>query len=254
IRDGDESHVRVFWRVWQTRNPNGDDDREAEAAPRRNELCSVAIGEFKKLISKTIAWRWNGLDKEWQSVRSHEVYPGQTYLLHSVAGGYQAKLGWTGVPKPPVAPVLPPSRQERIPEEANDDDPESETKWQSIEEHTNRVCSEMDRLLHALEPELIESLSPTTSTFLLDLPAILRHATRWHDWGKAHPAFQAKFKPEALQNAIEGGLITDFAAKAPAEKGNNAWRRNHLPKHPSDRPHFRHELASALGVLQQVSG
>ncbi len=78
----------------------------------------------------------------------------------------------------------------------------------------------------------------------------LRHAARWHDWGKAHPAFQAKLIGELL----EAEHLDGPAAKAPEA----AWRKGRIPSKPADgddrRPHFRHELASALGVILPDSG
>ncbi|NBB81234.1 MAG: CRISPR-associated endonuclease Cas3'' [Verrucomicrobia bacterium] len=78
----------------------------------------------------------------------------------------------------------------------------------------------------------------------------LRDAARWHDWGKAHHAFQSKLLTEICEAKNLGGPI----AKAP----DRAWRKGRIPKRPAAgddrRPHFRHELASALGVLLPGSG
>jgi CRISPR-associated endonuclease/helicase Cas3 len=79
-----------------------------------------------------------------------------------------------------------------------------------------------------------------------DLP--LRCAARWHDWGKAHPAFQAKLRPDH-DSERKQHLGSEPAAKAPEA----AWLPNNLGKKPRNddkrRKFFRHELASALGVL-----
>jgi CRISPR-associated endonuclease/helicase Cas3 len=111
----------------------------------------------------------------------------------------------------------------------------------------------MDRILEALPIKHEEAQA-------------LRHAARWHDRGKAHQVFQ---------NAIDDGQIVErkgqtiqrrerpeqwrgcrFIAKAPDKQKNGSgraveqgfWRRyDWLPK--EGRKHFRHELASALSVL-----
>lgn len=64
---------------------------------------------------------------------------------------------------------------------------------------------------------------------------MLRVAARWHDWGKAHAVFQKAVR-RSPQHA--GKMI----AKAP----DGYWD-------DYERPHFRHELASALGVLATLA-
>jgi CRISPR-associated endonuclease/helicase Cas3 len=66
-------------------------------------------------------------------------------------------------------------------------------------------------------------------------------AARWHDWGKAHEVFQAAIKLR-LSDARERpeGWADGKIAKAPKEW----WEKQY------QRKHFRHELASALAVLQ----
>ncbi len=78
----------------------------------------------------------------------------------------------------------------------------------------------------------------------------LRHAARWHDWGKAHAAFQGKLRDLA---ARDRALHGEPMAKAPKAE----WHASRLPdKPPKDNPrrkYFRHELASALAVLHPDS-
>lgn len=250
IRDADHSHVSVFWRDWSSRTPNGE-DASPQPAPHRKELCSTGIAELKSLLGKQgTAWRWNFLDREWQPCREQHILPGQTYLLHTSHGGYDAgnshqlPLGWTGDPKASAPPLAPTANFLAPP--ANDDDTNSQfAAWQTIAQHTNEVCAELERVLAAIHDELA-SFSPR----IPNLHDALRHAARWHDWGKAHPAFQANLRPETLAAAAVPGP----AAKAPP----SAWRSPRLPAKPepedSRRRHFRHELASALGVLHPHSG
>jgi len=248
IRDAEDSHVQVFWRDWQDgpgRAPNGNGDSDPEQAPRRQELCSVSLGDFRDFVKNHgPAYRWSHLDREWQKISaSDNLYPGQVYLLHVSQGGYDQgtdeslPTGWNANPKSTVCPV---QSEKSSQYEAYDTDPAStQDKWQSIPQHTDHVCEALEHLLAALMDALTDA----------DVTA-LRHAARWHDWGKAHPAFQAKLEADALSNAPLAGP----AAKAP----ENVWRKGRIPIKPSDgderRPHFRHELASALGVLLPASG
>ena len=279
IRDADDSHVQVFWRNWLTRTPNGDaDSNEPETAPQRFELCTVSIGDFRDFVKKNgPAYRWNALDHEWQTVAAHDIYPGQTYLLQTSQGGYNddddsgtLPTGWTGDPKnkPKVgqaaslsprktkAASLSPrktkaaslsqsnekDRQAACPTlpEAYDSDAASESdQWQTIAQHTDDVCDALETLIGCCGNTLS---APEANA--------LRNAARWHDWGKAHRAFQAKLNGELLKAVNLHGL----AAKAP----ESAWRKGRISKKPVEgddrRPHFRHELASALGVLLPDSG
>src|SRR5262249_30807553 len=75
--------------------------------------------------------------------------------------------------------------------------------------------------------------------------AILRAVVRWHDWGKAHEVFQSTVKDEARPLRWTGNR---FVAKAP----DDFWRRasRAVGGNPKRVSRFRHELASALGVLE----
>lgn len=233
VREADESTVQIFWREWEGaakgRRP-GDDQKQ----PRREELCPVSITEFRDFLKKTgsVVWRWDFLEGEWQSVRDSEIYPGQNYLLAALAGGYVAATGWTPDSKTAVTPIV--AISEESTDKETDDEPLSQIgQWQSIAEHTDQVCAELDRILAVLASDEI---------------ALLRLAARWHDWGKAHPAFQAKLKPDSLLEQ-EDQLGSEPMAKAPKAM----WRSPKLPARakPGEmrRKFFRHELASALGVL-----
>lgn len=233
VREADESTVQLFWREWEGggkgRRP-GDEQKQ----PSREELCPASIGEFRDFVKKTSSpvWRWDFLEGEWQSVRESEVYPGQNYLLPIEAGGYVAATGWSPDSKTTVTPIVVASDEAE--DKETDGEPLSQSgQWQSIAQHTNQVCTELESILSALA---------------IDKTAALRLAARWHDWGKAHPAFQAKLKPDAAAER-ERHLGSEPMAKAPKVM----WRYPKLPAKPKHgevrRKFLRHELASALGVL-----
>jgi CRISPR-associated endonuclease/helicase Cas3 len=257
VRDVEDSDVRVFWRDFSG-SPNETEEKEAEPAPRREELCPAPIGEFKKFVAdnkrKRLVWRWSFLDTKWEGADERTIAPGQVFLVHASAGGYSAERGWDPDSRAPVNPIPPPGGIKGDTPDANEREPLSRIGvWQTIAEHTDDLFREVDRILDSLPMKSKEAES-------------LRHATRWHDRGKAHHVFQ---------NAIDDGQVVErkgqtiqrrdrpedrrgcrFIAKAPDKQKNGNgrivapgfWRRyDWLPK--EGRKHFRHELASALSVL-----
>ena len=239
VREVDESTVQLFWREWDG-GKNGRPPSAEQKQPRREELCPASISEFRDFVGKTNTrvWRWDFLEGEWSEVRKNEIYPGQSYLLPAEAGGYvsgdekTAATGWTPDSKEPVKVIPDPGAKST--DNRTDDETLSQTGiWQSIAQHTDQVCEQLDLIL---------------SKVSTDKAAILEHAASWHDWGKAHEAFQAKLKP-GLEAERQQHLGNEFMAKAPKDK----WLSPKLGKKQKlgdkRRKFFRHELASALGVL-----
>ena len=244
VREIDESDVQVFWREWPT-----DQSPPVDApGPRREELCPVPIADFRNFVKdgerRQLAYRWDYLDRQWVGVQLRRIYPGQVYLLHAAAGGYAPDAGWNVNVDKPVSVI--PAPVVALPPEANDDDVLSQFAWQSIAEHTNRVCGELEVILSELWlPEL----------------EVLKLAARWHDWGKAHDVFQ-----DAIDDgqAVERrGVATQRRERPPEQRGSRViakapgkrWKDKKLIDpgfwRTYRRRHFRHELASALAVLQR---
>lgn len=222
VREVEESDVRVFWRDYGE-TPNATDDKENEPAPKREELCPAPIGDFKKFATnqkrKGKVWRWDFLERKWEKVTdANKIAPGHVFLVHTNGGGYSTKRGWDPAKKKVVGEVQQPEGRESDTPEANDDDRLSCIGvWQTIAEHTNEVCTELDAVLDALP-----SLNGEANA--------LRSAARWHDRGKAHKVFQDGMPEDRPK---PGELYA---------KANGCWDRY-------ERPHFRHELASSLTVL-----
>lgn len=224
VREIEETDVRVFWRAWE-----GDAPPEEEPAPRREELCPAPIGSERNPGFRQFAenhsgkvWRWHFLERQWEKADASRIAPGQVYLIHVDAGGYASERGWTGKSDDkPTLDAAPQRDDGRAPDSNDDDSPSRIGAWQTIAEHTSQVCAELDRILASL------SVPP-------DHAEALRRAARWHDWGKAH---------EVFQRALPDGAPDPSQSWA---KARGVWKRY-------DRRHFRHELASALGVLQQPS-
>jgi CRISPR-associated endonuclease/helicase Cas3 len=212
IRETDDLDLQVFWRELPAR-----DDPPAELpAPERAELCSVPVPDLRDWLKKEghTAWRWDHVVRRWIRATPGAVFPGLVLLLRSGDGGYHSKLGWTGKEKTPVQPWAATGYAE-----ANDDDRLSEQRtWMSLVEHTDGVVAELIRLLESPGADSVASRAELLS------------AARWHDAGKAHPVFQ-----QAIPEGPRSGAI---------------WAKSGLPMRRYGRPGFRHELASALGMLE----
>ena len=234
IRSGEELDIQVFWREWpEDKNPMLNQD--SGTAPHRNELCSVPVYEFINFQKKTAKnnpkriRRWDGLKEKWIQVNDSMIYPGQTFLVHCKVGGYEMDTGWASKSNKQVEPVIVSGSKF----DSNGHDERSIDSWQTISQHTKKVYKELDTIIDSLQ---IED----------ECKEALRIAARWHDYGKAHPAFQAKIKQDVLES--EGGMVLEdpYPAKAP----DYAWV-NGKNTQENYRPHFRHELASALAMLQK---
>lgn len=231
IRDGEELDIHVFWRDLSGTEPCKKD------RPDRRELCPVPFHRFAKslpaLRKAGRIWRRN-YRKGWEPVdprNADEVYPGQVYLLEKSCGGYSPLLGWTGdtgdnefeLPEP-----VTPSKEALQDDEEEGEDLSQIDQWLNVLQHTAHVCQKLDEILG-------DSDVPERE--------ILGLAARWHDRGKAHAAFQSKLKLDALdEDCVRLKLAGQPAAKAP----DNAWQKN------GPRRGFRHELASALAILETL--
>ncbi|MEW6730270.1 MAG: CRISPR-associated helicase Cas3' [Acidobacteriota bacterium] len=217
VRGGDIRDVSVAWRKLDSNSPSRKDPQLS-----RDELCTVPIGEFKEFLKSgdlRVAWVWDALESEWRKINEGELRPGLLLLLDIKAGGYDTRQGWNRFSKEPVDSVP----QETIEEnEGLDDEPLSVRNYcQKLASHSREAKAEVERILIALN-----------SLKLAEWSADLIYATHHHDWGKAHAIFQ-----ETLHKGL-----------------NESWHEILLAKSNShsrhSRKHFRHELASALALLQ----
>ena len=192
--------------AWRSSGPVTKDD-----APGRDELCSAPIHEVKTFIQKKNAWTWNALAGEWTGASAENLRPGVVLVLLAKDGGYDVTRGLDLKSGKPVTPVP----LAAVPEKGYDADPRTFLHYnQTLIAHSREVQAMMQGLLDALRlPEHREEL----------LMAALHH-----DWGKAHPVFQATVNPDGRG---------DLLAKSETQR-----------KHARKR--FRHELASALALLQ----
>jgi CRISPR-associated endonuclease/helicase Cas3 len=180
-------------------------------APGRDELCSAPIHEVKVFLQKKTAWTWNALAGEWTRASAETLRPGMVLVLLAKDGGYDATRGLDLKAGKAVAPVpLSASR-----EEGNDDDPHTFLRYtQTLVAHSREVQATMHGLLDAL------GLGEYREELLM--------AALHHDWGKVHPVFQTTVNPEGRADPL----------------AKSKTQRKHVRKR------FRHELASALALLQ----
>jgi len=218
IRDVQETDVRVFWRAWNQPHKN-DPPSDDQSVPFRDELCPAPVSEFRDFKKKHAGkvWRWDFLEKRWEEADAARIVPGQVYLIHADAGGYTRECGWNPSSKEAVEPIVIPNKVP-IPDASDNDACSCISVWQTIGQHTEEVCHELESILRGLPID--------------EEAEALRHAARWHDRGKVHEVF-VKALPDAPPT--QG----NHWAKAPG-----TWKRY-------NRRHFRHELASALAALQK---
>jgi CRISPR-associated endonuclease/helicase Cas3 len=234
IREADELDVQVFWR--EDAPPVGELPPKIAhgIAPNRMELCPVPVGAFRDFLEKAVktAYRWDALDGKWTKAGFGTVFPGQVFWIPVDQGGYSLELGWYPKASWDEQTELHTPREDEAPHTTTELDYDSDLlsvfRWRTIEEHTDDVISELEARLRDLRFQ--------------GLPlAVLRVAVRWHDWGKAHSTFQ-----DTIRDDVEG----DY--KRPLER---AGRRDIAKAAPQgfwgkqDRRHFRHELASVMGML-----
>ncbi len=220
VRGGDERDVSVAWRELSGNAPTKDIPRL-----QRDELCAVSIGDFKEFLKgkdrsgKTRqAWMWNALEGKWQKVSENELRPGLTLLLDTSAGGYDAQRGWNTNNKDTVMDV----HKSGEANEANDDDPLTYLKYtQALAAHSREAKVAAEAIIIALNDLKLNEWRND-----------LTFATHHHDWGKAHTIFQETLH-KGLNEAVQGVTLAKSTSS-----------------HKHTRKRFRHELASALALLQ----
>lgn len=214
IRSGEETDCQIAWPDLAANETPSPDYR-----PTRDELCAVPIGEVRKYLEKRMAWRWDYLDRAWLPVKANSIYPGLMLVVRADAGGYSPYRGFDASLKDKVPVVdAPPCAPDA--DDAEEDESLSITgQWQTIAEHGKNTAEELALIMGGEQVQV------------LDL------AARWHDYGKAHAAFRS--------------LLIDAPSADVAKAPENAW---HMPPRYAvttgdPRPGFRHELASALAIL-----
>ena len=170
------------------------------------------------------------------------VYPGQVFLLEKSCGGYSVEFGWTGDVRHKDFELPPPTAPAKVASQDDEDDSDDLShikQWLTILDHSCDVCKTL--------ADILDSSDLTDSERKL-----LQLAARWHDRGKAHLAFRAKLDTALVADAK---VQEKLAGQPPAKAPEHAWRRDKLRPTAQDdgrRPGHRHELASALAILETL--
>lgn len=213
IRATDDRDVQVAWRCLEGRPP-------ADDAPdlHRDELCAVPHAQLSKLAGDAKIWRFDGLRRRWVAI--DRLFPGLAVVVDVAVGGYDAARGFTrerrDVPQPVECGGEPPDSDAA-------DDLSFASTFVTLRTHAEDTADEMRALLE----------NAATSVTSLIPPDELIDVARWHDLGKVHPAFQT--------------LLTAHLSEHDPRRDGGPWAKSDKPRgNRNPRPHFRHELASAL--------
>lgn len=228
IRDADDTDAFVYWRRWEGHTP----PQEA-GEPDPEELCRVPVWSGNGLDDflgkdNVVGWRWRPLEGQWERISGQgRVRPGQTILLHVEMGGYDEAVGWTGKRRDEPEPTGGAEEEGR----SMDDDVESDVgTWIDLATHLRHVTGAAEELAEAL------GLPPGDRDVVVE-------AARWHDVGKAHAQFQNRLLDPVEEDAELRGPV-----------GEGPWAKSNHRRGRYGRPHFRHELASALAYLDACEG
>jgi CRISPR-associated endonuclease/helicase Cas3 len=249
IRSGDERDLQIFWLEIEKDQKGETPHRPPEGhKPHRRELCAVPFlnardwlcekGKSSLKASKR-AWVWDWLDGEWVVATREALLPGRVVCVAADAGGYDLERGFEAESDASVPPVVAPAYAQATQalEEA-DDQQDAEIPgetWKTIACHTKEVVDQANEIVRTL---------PLPA----DLQRLLELAALWHDWGKAHPAFQGSIRG----NSHTARLDRLDLAKAPQRCWPRKFQYQYLDNSES-RPAFRHELASALGLFSLLA-
>jgi len=241
IRVDDDVDVLVAWREMRDGGPDDDDE-----APRPSELCAAPLAEVRALLAekddKVAVWYIDHLRERrgdrWRRARSRDdLRPGMVVVLDATAGRYSSTGGWDPTTKDRVEPVGIGGALVLVEgEEGLDDDPLSVGlgshggRWYGLSDHLGDVERDVRGLREGLGLDVGGGLSADQ----LDAATL---AGKLHDIGKAHPVFQATLRATA---ADDGEAPADIG---PWAKSGGSLQARHKRKG------FRHELASALALL-----
>ncbi len=230
IREGDDNDVQIFWRSWER---SGVDEPPPPdlPAPERDELCAVPVGPARRFLKNKTAWRWDFVDREWSAARGDTgIFPGMVLLLPEETGGYDPELGWTGKTGKGIPLALP----QRISRSEDADAVDAATfskRFIPLRQH----CEDTARHAAVLE---------TALAHLAGIPwEEIWYAALWHDAGKAHESFQEMLLAHLDEPERQKRRKTLWA-KSDCDYFRNPYcGRNR-------RRYFRHELASAIALLE----
>lgn len=239
IRSGEERDALVWWWEFQEKDAQPSETLQ----PSRRALCAAPVRELQEwLCGKTEplkdnmqAWVWSYQDGEWKKLRRSDIRPGCVLLINARCGGYSPYSGFIGRPTPKDESFVTAGLEKQPTQDLQTDLSEaqedlSEAPYKTIATHGAEVAARVAQLAQTLQ--LSERMGE-----------LLALAARWHDLGKAHPAFQGAIQKDKRAASVRE---REDLAKAP----DAVWRKGKSLY--GARRGFRHELASALALLEGV--
>lgn len=243
IRSGDERDLSVFW-------PDVPPAKRGERAPlpsktrkpSREELCSVPFlaardwlcGKATKekpaprLLPSRRAWVWDWIEGEWKVAERAALIPGVVVCVAADSGGYRDDRGFDPESKAAVTVLSAPTQAAQdAADDLEDNEELSASAYKAIATHNTEVGQLATQITSGLVPKRIAEL--------------IELAGRWHDLGKAHPAFQAVIEARGpFQARVDLAKAPDYAWQKPClyRSADGETRRG-----------FRHELASCLALF-----
>lgn len=243
IRSGDERDVSVFWLdVPPVKKGEPSPLPPKNRKPARNELCSVPFlaarewlcGKATKekpaprLSPGRRAWVWDWIEGEWKVAERTALIPGAVVCVAADTGGYRNDRGFDPESRAHVTALsAPPPAAQDAADDLEDTEVLSATAYKTIATHNAEVGQ--------FVTQLAKDLVPKRTIELIEL------AGRWHDLGKAHPAFQAVIEVRGPHKArVDLAKAPDSCWQTPCEyrSADGDTRRG-----------FRHELASCLALF-----
>lgn len=242
IRSGDERDVSLFWLdVPPAKRGELAPLPSKGRKPSREELCSVPFlaardwlcGKAKekpppRLLPSRRAWIWDWIEGEWKVAERAALIPGAVVCVAADTGGYRDDRGFDPESRALVTVLDAPTQAAQdAADDLEDGEELSAASYKTIGTHNAEVGQ--------VATQIAGNLVPTRVAELIEL------AGRWHDLGKAHPAFQAIIERRGPhQTRVD-------LAKAP----DGAWQSPCLYRSADGetRRGFRHELASCLALF-----
>jgi len=243
IRSGDERDVSVFWLdLPPAKKGEPASIPSNDRKPSREELCNVPFlvardwlcGKATKekpsprLLLSRREWVWDWIEGEWKVAERAALISGTVVCVAADAGGYRDDRGFDPESKALVTVLSAPAHASQdTADDLEDTEKLSAAAYKTIATHNGEVGQ--------LATEIAASLVPKRVAEVIEL------AGRWHDLGKAHPAFQAVIEVRGPYQARMD------LAKAP----DGAWQHpcRYRSADGETRRGFRHELASCLALF-----
>lgn len=225
VRDVDALDLQVFWRDFE------DEPGLDMPSPSQEELCPVPYYEFRAWLKKEIetrAYTWDYLEGRWTLATNETLWPGTLVLLHCGANGYDPERGWFPKARGKVTDISKTEVAGRTFDSTSTDNYYEDVRV-TLREHSINVRDTLKQITDRLRDVL--SLPDGLKDHYQDLLKVLLDAALLHDAGKASSLFQ---------KAIMGDHPGEPLAKGKMIKGRFRYGRKY----------FRHELVSALLVLQ----